>query len=145
MVPQDALRIVSRDMYTKVALPAWLISIAPTKHIADVKVAFEELEVSWPLIAPCRPTHNGYLQQYMHEMVNGRRNAEKKEERYDLFSSLLDASDTDSDGKMKLTDQELLGKRFALYTANHANVVQGTSLYFCSRVCSPLFYSLMLT
>lgn len=46
----------------------------------------------------------------MMEMVNNRRNAEKKEERYDLFSSLLDASEDDLDGQTKLTDRELLGK-----------------------------------
>lgn len=48
--------------------------------------------------------------QYMLEMIYARRNAEKKEERYDLFSSLLDASEDDSDGQTKLTDQELLGE-----------------------------------
>lgn len=45
---------------------------------------------------------------YMLEMIDNRRNAEKKEERYDLFSSLLDASEED-DGPAKLTDRELLG------------------------------------
>lgn len=45
----------------------------------------------------------------MLEMVNARKNAEKKEERYDLFSSLLDASD-DGEGDAKLTDDELLGE-----------------------------------
>lgn len=49
------------------------------------------------------------LQQYMLEMINARKTAEKKEERYDLFSSLLDASDGE-DGSAKLTNQELLGK-----------------------------------
>lgn len=43
------------------------------------------------------------------EMVEARRKAEKKEERYDLFSSLLDASDDQQDGGAKLTDRELLG------------------------------------
>ena len=45
----------------------------------------------------------------MLEMVRDRRKTEKKEERYDLFSSLLDASDSDSDGTVRLTDKELLG------------------------------------
>ena len=45
----------------------------------------------------------------MLEMVHARKNAEKKEERYDLFSSLLYASG-DEEGSAKLTDEELLGK-----------------------------------
>lgn len=49
-------------------------------------------------------------QLYMMEMVNARRNSEKKEERYDLFSSLLDASEEESDSQSKLTDRELLGE-----------------------------------
>lgn len=44
----------------------------------------------------------------MLEMIRARMTAEKKEERYDLFSSLLDASDLD-EGEAQLTDQELLG------------------------------------
>lgn len=43
-------------------------------------------------------------------MVEDRRKAEKKEERYDLFSSLLDAGDYESDGQIKLTDHEVLGE-----------------------------------
>jgi hypothetical protein len=46
----------------------------------------------------------------MMDMVNARRNSEKKEERYDLFSSLLDASEEASDNQNKLTDMELLGE-----------------------------------
>lgn len=46
----------------------------------------------------------------MREMIQGRRSAEKREERHDLFSSLLDASEDETDGQAKLTDQELLGK-----------------------------------
>lgn len=45
----------------------------------------------------------------MLEMVHKRKKAEKKEERYDLFSSLLDASEDEADGQAKLTDRELLG------------------------------------
>lgn len=42
----------------------------------------------------------------MGEMIESRRKSEKKEERYDLLSSLMDANDDSADG---LTDQELLG------------------------------------
>lgn len=42
-------------------------------------------------------------------MIHARKTAEKKEERYDLFSSLLDASEEEDDAA--LTDRELLGMR----------------------------------
>ena len=45
----------------------------------------------------------------MLEMIHARKTAEKKEERYDLFSSLLDASEEEDDAA--LTDRELLGMR----------------------------------
>ena len=51
----------------------------------------------------------------MLEMIHKRRNAEKKEERYDLFSSLLDASEDETDGQTKLTDRELLGSHLLLF------------------------------
>lgn len=50
------------------------------------------------------------MKRYMMEMCEARRASEKKEERYDLFSSLLDASDGEADGSAKLTDRELLGR-----------------------------------
>lgn len=43
----------------------------------------------------------------MSEMISNRQNSEK-EERYDLFSSLLDANDADT-GEAKLTISELIG------------------------------------
>jgi cytochrome P450 len=46
----------------------------------------------------------------MVEMIKARRHAEKAEERYDLFSSLLDAAnEDDTEGEPKLTDRELMG------------------------------------
>lgn len=67
----------------------------------------------------------------MSEMIHQRRNAEKKEERYDLFSSLLDASEEESDGQAKLTDRELFGSRprcLSLYTYLALNfALQATS------------------
>lgn len=46
----------------------------------------------------------------MTEMCASRRAEETKEEKHDLFSSLLDASDDEGDGGARLTDRELLGK-----------------------------------
>lgn len=45
----------------------------------------------------------------MLEMIQSRQKATEKEERYDLFSSLLDANDLDS-GEAKLTVSELIGR-----------------------------------
>ena len=45
----------------------------------------------------------------MVEMVDTRRNAETKEERHDLFSGLLDASQGDLGGGPAITEQELIG------------------------------------
>ena len=46
----------------------------------------------------------------MVEMIDVRRNAETREERYDLFSGLLDAAEGDLDGGPAITEQELIGK-----------------------------------
>lgn len=42
-------------------------------------------------------------------MVQARRASQVKEERYDLFSSLLDANELELDSEAKLTDDKLLG------------------------------------
>jgi hypothetical protein len=55
----------------------------------------------------------------MVEMVNTRRNAETKEERYDLFSGLLDAAEGDLDGAAAITEEELIGKCYLSYDIVH--------------------------
>lgn len=46
----------------------------------------------------------------MFDMIRARRESEKKEERYDLFSQLLDASQAETeDGMPQITDRELVG------------------------------------
>jgi hypothetical protein len=45
----------------------------------------------------------------MLEMVEARRNADKVEERYDLFSGLLDAAQDEPGGEAALSDDELIG------------------------------------
>jgi hypothetical protein len=45
----------------------------------------------------------------MVEMVEARRNADKVEERYDLFSGLLDAAQDDPGSRAALSDDELIG------------------------------------
>lgn len=46
----------------------------------------------------------------MFDMIKARREAEKKEERFDLFSQLLEASQEEGENGMPLiTDRELVG------------------------------------
>ena len=46
----------------------------------------------------------------MVEMVEARRNSSEAEQRYDLFSGLLDASQNESDDGKALDDEELIGE-----------------------------------
>ena len=45
----------------------------------------------------------------MVEMVEARRNADKVEQRYDLFSGLLDAAQDEPGSEAALSDEELIG------------------------------------
>lgn len=45
----------------------------------------------------------------MLEMVDTRRNSDEVEQRYDLFSGLLDATLNEADSEAALTDEELVG------------------------------------
>jgi hypothetical protein len=46
----------------------------------------------------------------MQEMVETRRKADKVEERYDLFSGLLDAAQDEPDSGSAISDDELIGE-----------------------------------
>ena len=46
----------------------------------------------------------------MQEMVEARRNVDKVEERYDLFSGLLDAARDEPDDEAAITEEEVIGK-----------------------------------
>ena len=59
------------------------------------------------------------LQKYMQEMIHSRKNTEKKQERYDLFSSLLDANEDEIDGHTRMSDSELMGNIFVFLIAGH--------------------------
>ncbi|PSR70452.1 hypothetical protein PHLCEN_2v13703 [Hermanssonia centrifuga] len=91
MTFKDSLHHASMDIPFKASFPDWFLQYAPSKRLNRCKAAYDELDM------------------FMTEMVQARRNAEKKEERYDLFSSLLDASEGEQDGGAILTDRELLG------------------------------------
>ncbi|PCH40910.1 cytochrome P450 [Wolfiporia cocos MD-104 SS10] len=96
---RDALHTVSNDLWIKVIIPSLILKYAPIPRVRKFYTAYNELE------------------RYMFEMIEARRNAEKREERYDLFSSLLDANSSESEGA--LTDSELMGNIFVFLIAGH--------------------------
>lgn len=87
----------------------------------DIYIANEELEVLQSIHHHCSflLILLAVYQNYMQEMICLRRGSEKKEERHDLFSSLLDASDGEADGAAKLSDREMLGNIFVFLLAGH--------------------------
>ncbi|KAI0252522.1 cytochrome P450 [Lactifluus subvellereus] len=99
MTFKDALHILSTNLILKIALPDW--AKGATKKIRRVHLAFDELG------------------QYMLEMVNARRNADTKEEHYDLFSGLLDATQEDLGSEVAISDRELIGNMFIFLLAGH--------------------------
>jgi hypothetical protein len=66
----------------------------------------------------------------MVEMVDARRNAETKEEHYDLFSGLLDAAEGDLDGAIAITEQELIGECY--YIAHEGSHLQPQGIWLSS-------------
>jgi len=58
----------------------------------------------------------------MLEMVEARRNGDKAEQRYDLFSGLLDAAEEDLDDRTALSDRELVGKCLTSHGFAHSEV-----------------------
>ncbi|KAJ8086003.1 hypothetical protein PM082_004822 [Marasmius tenuissimus] len=108
---KEALSTFSRDILFIVACPKWLMGV--TERLRRVNLACEELE------------------RYMLEMINERRDAEKKEERYDLFSSLLDANDSPSDDTdVPLTERELMGNIFIFLLAGHETTAHTLAFTF---------------
>ncbi|KAH9172715.1 cytochrome P450 [Lactarius sanguifluus] len=99
MTFKDALHTLSSNLGLKIILPNWAMNL--TEHTRRINLAFNELK------------------QYMVEMVDDRRSAETKEERYDLFSGLLDAAQDDPDGGVAITEQELIGNTFVFLLAGH--------------------------
>jgi hypothetical protein len=91
----------------------------------------------------------------MLEMVEARRNGDKVEGRYDLFSGLLDAAQDEPDNGAGLSDEELigwystlqkfgiLGKRLTLPPRKHVHLsycwTRGGILPFLMRCCLRAF------
>ncbi|KAF8142663.1 cytochrome P450 [Mycena galopus ATCC 62051] len=101
---KDALHTVSTETITKLIVPTWAMGL--TKHLRHVRAAFNELDA------------------YMFDMIKARRESEKKEERYDLFSQLLDASQEGTeDGGAQMSDRELVGNIFIFLLATTAHTL----------------------
>ncbi|THH29773.1 hypothetical protein EUX98_g4419 [Antrodiella citrinella] len=95
---KDALYTVSEGIRIKLLAPKWAGSVFP--RVKKVHGAFDELE------------------KYMLEMIESRKDSEVKEQRFDLFSSLLEANDDNAEDA-KLADSELLGNIFIFLIAGH--------------------------
>ncbi|EMD35530.1 hypothetical protein CERSUDRAFT_116271 [Gelatoporia subvermispora B] len=116
---KDALHTVSTDLFLKVVCPGWLLRLGPTERIRHFRLAYDDLEL------------------YMHEMVRARKQSEKKEERYDLMSSLLDANEDESDGKTRLSDEELVGNIFIFLIAGHETTAHTLAYTFIMLALYP--------
>ncbi|KAH9998670.1 cytochrome P450 [Russula vinacea] len=112
MTFKDALHLLSTNLVLKIVLPDWAKYL--TKHAKKVDLAFTEIK------------------QYMVEMVEARRNADKVEQCHDLFSGLLDAAEEEQ-GEAALSDEELIG-RFSASNFRHSwkasNVLLGNMFIF---------------
>lgn len=92
---QDALNVVSRNLFLQVLFPHWLLKWG-TPSMRRFHASYNELG------------------HYMQEMIDARRSAEVKEERHDLFSSLLDANEGLIDSGEKLSDIGLMGEHYSV-------------------------------
>ncbi|KAI0000164.1 cytochrome P450 [Russula compacta] len=117
MTFKDALHILSTNLVLKIVLPSWAKNL--TKHTRKVHLAFNELK------------------QYMLEMVEARRNADKAEERYDLFSGLLDAAQDEPDSAEALSDEELVGNMFVFLLAGHETAAHTIAFSFALLALYP--------
>ena len=92
----DALKIVSVDVFLYVATGDWLPNFLSTNRVKRVRLAFKE------------------IQGYMSEMIREKESSlESLNESADLFSNLIRANhDPDIEDRLKLTEEELIGRRF---------------------------------
>ncbi|KAH7905463.1 cytochrome P450 [Hygrophoropsis aurantiaca] len=116
---KDALHSVTTNLLTKLLIPRWAMGL--TKRWQHTRLAFDE------------------LQQYLLEMINERRNAEKKEERHDLLNSLIVASENEgiSGGDVKLSDSELIGNIFIFLVAGHETTAHSLCFAFAMLALYP--------
>ena len=114
MAFKDALHILTTNMMLKIMLPDWAKYL--TKKKSEVDLAFTELKVCYSMSYNCVCVVYTFNveQKYMLEMVETRRNGQgygdKVEQRYDLFSGLLDAAQDEQGSEAVLNDDELMGR-----------------------------------
>ncbi|KAI0341851.1 cytochrome P450 [Trametopsis cervina] len=112
---KEALHILSTEIFVKVIAPKWIVKYGPLRF-RKVETAYNELEL------------------YMNELIQKRRSSEKKEERYDLLSSLLDANEEGADA---LTDSELRGNIFIFLLAGHETTAHTLCFTFAMLALYP--------
>ncbi|KAH9953726.1 614/534 cytochrome P450 [Lactifluus volemus] len=117
MTFKDAIHILSSNLIMKILLPDW--AQGATAHTRKVHLAFTELK------------------QYMLEMANDRRNGDMKEERYDLFSGLLNASQEEPESGPAINDQELMGNMFIFIIAGHETTAHALCFTFALLALYP--------
>ncbi|KAJ3966044.1 cytochrome P450 [Lentinula raphanica] len=113
MTFKDAMHEVYMNCFIKIIFPNWAMGL--TEHTHRVRLAFEELD------------------SHMLEMISKRRNAEKKEERHDLLSSLLDASADDP----SFTNRDLTGNIFIFLVAGHETTAHTLCFTFAMLALYP--------
>lgn len=104
------------NVFNKLVTPNWLLDSGIIQCFRNIKQAFSELEVCESVRH--RLSADAYMESYMLEMIQIRRGAEKRVERYDLFSSLLDANEEPGEGQIALTDRELIGN-YTMTVSSH--------------------------
>ncbi|KAI9508564.1 cytochrome P450 [Russula earlei] len=117
MAFKDALHILSSNLSLYILLPRWarnLTKLTKEVHLASVEV-----------------------KKYMLEMVQARRNADKAEERHDLFSGLLDAARHEQDDGTALTKDELIGNMFIFLLAGHETTAHTLCFTFALLALHP--------
>ncbi|KAI0705841.1 cytochrome P450 [Cytidiella melzeri] len=116
MAFKESLHVLSTDIILKLIAPEWLLKYGP-ERVRRVGIAYRELEL------------------YMTELIEGRKASDTKEERYDLFSSLLDANDEDAD--ITLTHRELMGNIFIFLLAGHETTAHTLCFTFAMLALYP--------
>ncbi|KAF9255705.1 cytochrome P450 [Marasmius fiardii PR-910] len=102
---KDALETVSHNTFVKFLLPDLILRT--TKRFRKARLAFSEIE------------------KYMIEMIENRKaGRDNGEEQYDLFTSLVDAGDSEKHLEVSLTDKEVMGNVFIFLLAGHETTAQ---------------------
>ncbi|KAH9941606.1 cytochrome P450 [Epithele typhae] len=100
MTFKEALNIVSRNLFIELLVPKWLQRWG-TPYLRSFHTAKQELEA------------------YMQDLIDLRRSSEVKEERHDLFSSLLDAHEGLTISGERMSDDNLFGNVFIFMIAGY--------------------------